>query len=436
MPALSEGPLRDILLAPDRDRIWGAWPTVSFSEEDDPALLTPLRERMVGRVVLKRRGTDHGQLAVVDPKGVLESLPGGKRGRALQKERWVAARPLVLGGALARELRSERELDDRALDDLHRRLARADELEPWARSRCKRVAGHRVLGRTDALADPERDLARVAIAGRTGGAEREDLWVKSGRLSLHAGDRSLRVRVAFGDEGDDDASRDEAGHRAVAALGEALLPGAKLVARADEPRATLERLVERPVLLTQAIAYWNAPDGGARMHHDAFGAVDPSAAADESGQLGVAYAQLAGRTVWIGLSIRDLSERVHEFVGWLGEGDAPWIVEESLGGSQGLAELQALAEDPLALLSELARPGCGAFGPLVERGTEFTGALVDAGHACVLRAGDVILLPNHGPARTAMHAVFCAGPRPAYGMSFAIRAREGGRGGRAFEPPA
>jgi hypothetical protein len=71
--------------------------------------------------------------------------------------------------------------------------------------------------------------------------------------------------------------------------------------------------------------------------------------------------------------------------------------------------------------AELALPGCGRLAALVNRGPEFTGFLADAGHAAVLEAGDAILLPNHGYARTAMHSVFCAGERTGLGLSLALR---------------
>jgi hypothetical protein len=73
------------------------------------------------------------------------------------------------------------------------------------------------------------------------------------------------------------------------------------------------------------------------------------------------------------------------------------------------------------LLHELARPDCGILGPLVNRGPEVTCMVADAGHAVLLGPGDVLLLPNHGLERTAMHSVFHGGGEIAYGLSFALR---------------
>lgn len=423
---LPEGAFRDVLLAPDRDRIPGAWPTLAFGEDEDPEFARALRERMVGRIELERRGRSHGSLAVLDPAGAFEDEPRGKRLRALQRERWVGARPLVLAGVLAAALRTERGLDERGLEDLHRRLEDPGQLLPWVRSSLRRASRFGRVEGEQPLEDADRDLARVAVEVRGASGPRGDLWVKSGRLSTFEGDRSLRVRVSFGREGDDDASRDERGHRLVADLGEALLPAARPLARAEAPRKLIEEVTGTACRFTQGIGYWNAPGGGARMHHDALGHPEADGGEDPSGQLGVLYTQVSGRTVWIALSIADLADRIVEFLGWLREGDAPWIVDEDLGGEEGLGGLLRLAADRAALITELSEPGCGRFGVLVERGQEFTGALVDAGHACVLRPGDAILLPNHGLSRTAMHAVFCASPRPAYGLSVAVRKKGGG----------
>jgi hypothetical protein len=83
--------------------------------------------------------------------------------------------------------------------------------------------------------------------------------------------------------------------------------------------------------------------------------------------------------------------------------------------------LKDVTSSRAVLLHELARPDCGILGPLVNRGPEFTALLADAGHALLLRPGDVILRPNHGLERTAMHSVFHAGGELAYGLSFALR---------------
>jgi len=399
------GLFREVVLAPDREPSFGGAPVVSFRGDDEAAFLAELERRARRRVVLRRRGRDHGAWAELDPRGLLPPNPRRRRREALFAERWHAARPSVLAGVALDALGRERRREARELGEA---LARPAALEPWLRERLAAAGGFRVVGPAPA-ADPERDLARVLVA-MDGGPD--DLWCKTGRLSTHDGDRSLRLRVAFGREGDDDASPDEARHRAVAALAERILPGATELAALPGLREPLERVAGGPVRFTQHIAYWNSREGGALFHHDAF---DEDGA---SGQRAVVFVQVVGSTAWLALSIEDLALRVREFLGWLEEGELPWLAGE-LGPD--LPRLAGLARDRTRLLGELAAPGCGSFGPIVNHGPEFTSFLADAGHAALLHPGDAILLPNHGYARTAMHSVFCASARATYGLSMAVR---------------
>ena len=134
------------------------------------------------------------------------------------------------------------------------------------------------------------------------------------------------------------------------------------------------------------------------------------------------YVQLSGATLWLALSTADLVRRVREFGQALEELDMPWVAEALVAGGLAAGQLDTLlASSDEALAAELALPGCGALAPLVNLGPDFTSMLVDAGHAQLLAAGDAILLPNHGYARTAYHSVWCASPGTAFGLSVALR---------------
>jgi len=406
------GLFRDIVLAPDVERFPGAKPVVSFREDDERAFLEEVERRSVGRYELTRRGVFHGEVAELDPRGLVAPRPRRRRREALEAERWCAARPLVLPDVASR-MRSA--LPAAAVDALRDELERPAGLSALLERRADALAPRfrpRASAPASESGDPERDVARVFVAAHDGP---DDLWVKAGRLSTFRGDRSLRLRVSFGREGDDDASHDEERHALVADLARRVVPAAAALEDVDELRALLARLTGGPVTYTQHIGYWNAPDGGARFHHDGFDE------ADEGAQLGVVYLQLAGRTVWLALSIEDLAMRVRELLGWLEDGGMPWLSEELFGPSGARADLRRIAADRDALLRELALPGCGALGVLVDRGPEFTCFLADAGHAVVLHPGDAIVLPNHGLERTAMHSVFCGSPRCTYGLSVAVR---------------
>jgi antitoxin (DNA-binding transcriptional repressor) of toxin-antitoxin stability system len=393
------------VLAPDRDAQVGVRPLVSVREDDEPDYVREVERRAHRTFALRRRGVDHGVLVELKLEGL---VPGElrklrrRRKDAIRSERWHAARPISLPEAVPPG-------DARALRALHRRLSRPDGLAELVEQRAPERNGFTPLPAALPLADPERDLARVGFTDADGA----ELWAKTGRLSRWEGDRSLRLRVSAGEESAADASRDEDLHRRVAALGRCLLPDV-LAAERPAVRDELERLLRGEVLLTQPIGYWNAPEGGARFHHDAF---------DEElvgGQRGVVYVQLAGETVWLALSIADLAERAAEVLGAVAAGELPGLAED-LGAEQ-VADLVAVAADRPACVRELGLPGAGRLGPLVDRGPDFTAFLADAGHALALHPGDALVLPNHGLDRTLMHSVFCGSDAVTFGVSQAIRA--------------
>jgi len=413
------GLLAEILDDPSRDSTSGARAVVSVREQEDESYLEEVEARESSRVTLSRRGSWHGEWAELD-------LPVDSRAASLAErlQRWHAARPIVLHGVAAGALPdfADRAAIARALPDrleeksgLRRHLAAlAAELEP----------AFQVDPTRPKLFDAERDLERVLLTstapvGR--GRKVDDLWVKSSWLSTYEDDASMRLRFAFGTEREDDASGDLLRHRLVADLASRVLPESALVSANPEIVQLVERLIGERALFTQHIAYWNAPEGGALFHHDAF-AEDEEEAGRGSGQLGVCYLQIDGRTAWLALSIADLALRVREFVEGFRRGELAWVQAQLFPDAAARARLDDLAEDDDLLRAELAKPACGTLCGLVNRGPEFTAWLADAGHAAILSPGDAILLPNHGLARTAMHSVFCAGDETAYALSFAIRA--------------
>lgn len=404
-----------IVFAPDRERIPGARPVVSFEEEDEPEFVKAVEEFACQRAELLRRGHDHGAWAELDltPLGLADPRQQALE-PALARQRWESARPILLPRFVAELPAGEVE----AGLALGRQLSDPGGLRAWVEESSGRLPAELSPPASEGDAD-ERTLEKLHFAR----AEGEPLWLKSGRLSTFEGDGSVRLRVSFGREVDDDASRDEAAHRAVTSLAEAVLPGAL---RLDlEPRllALLGELCGAEPLLTQHIGYWNEPNGGALMHHDAFGEDD------NGGQLAVVYAQLAGTTAWLALSLEDLAARLEDYVEFLEEGGANWLVKELWPERRDLDRLRARMNDRRAFLAKLATPGCGLFGPLVNRGPEFTAFLADAGHALFVRPGDVLLMPSHGLSRCVMHSVFCADGGTTYAVSAALRA-----GGAAARP--
>lgn len=408
----------ELLGAPDRDACPGARSVLSFSDQDEREYRTAIDRHSLRQLALSRRGVWHGEWAELDPRA---ARAHSSHAPALAA-RWHAARPIVLP-AIARDELAAYTLEIAARDALHAELKEPGGLKRWLDERAGDLEPQFArLAKPAPLFDRERDIERwfiesVAPAGR--GKRVRDLWLKSAWLSTHGSDDSLRVRASFGREQRDDASGDLLRQRLVAELASALWPESALVSANPRLVGLVERFAAEPVLFTQHIAYWNGPEGGASFHHDAF-AEDGDAVAGV-GQLGVGYVQLSGSTAWLALSIADLASRVREFAASLGEGALPWVRAQIFPTIARWKRFEALVADARALAIELALPGCGELGPLVNRGPEFTSFLADAGHAYVLDPGDAILLPNHGLERTAMHSVFCAGDETGYALSLAIR---------------
>jgi len=397
----------EIVFASDRERIPGARPIVSWDSDDEPDYLAAIEEFAGERIELRRRGHEHGSWAELDltSSGVL-SPSADLRGADLV-ERWQASRPILFPGVLGEVPAEELE----AGLDLGQSLQREGGL-------AAHLAGRELPAQLTLVEHEEPQDERVHEAFYFEGPGESPLtWAKSARLSTAEEDSSMRLRVSFGREVEDDASRDLESHRRVSALAEALLPGAAFVDQHPGPRVLLAEWLGVEPLLTQHIAYWNAPGGGALMHHDAF-------AEDEGGvgQLGVVYAQLAGRTAWLALSLDDLALRVEDYCEHLEEDGSEWVRKSIWPDRRDFERVLARVRNPQALRQELVLPGCGKLGPLVNYGPDFTSFLADAGHALLVRPGDLLFLPGGELTRCVMHSVFCASPETTYALSIGVRA--------------
>ncbi len=401
-----QGPQRELLDAPDRDHCPGARPVLAYREEDDPEYLAGLDARALQKVRLQRRGIWHGEWIELRA----DQAPGLSRPReALFDERWHRARPILLPGLLDHDAAWPAQAQERLA--LFEALQQPEGLAEFIANRPTDDPPHwRATGPLP-LYDPSRDIACLGLESQSG----QDVWVKSGHLSTFDEDRSLRVRFSAGSEGKNDASRDLDAHRRVQSLAQQLLPETRTIESTPALLEPLEDWIDGPVFFTQHIGYWNAPGGGALMHHDGFR--EPI----EGGQRGVVYVQLAGRTAWVALSIEDLSRRVIEFVEYMQEGELAWVREDLFPDRETFQWLERMVARFGRVRKELGKPGCGRLGPLVGRGPEFTSLLADAGHAFILEPGDSIVLPNQGLECTCMHSVFCASPEPTYGVSMAVR---------------
>jgi hypothetical protein len=234
----------------------------------------------------------------------------------------------------------------------------------------------------------EREIEKVHADLRRGGrVAAEDLWAKLSRIATDPSDESLRIRFSFGAERLDDWRTDPGRAGCADAFAEEAFPECALLARNPSLARLLRRWTGRSVRLSERIVFSNAPGGGAAFHHDA-----------EEGQLGVAYAQLTGRSGWLALSKRSLAEEI-----------------AALAKS---ARLAARAGTPAKAMRALERGG--ELDRLLNRSAALTRRLVERGAFHLLAPGDVLLLPSHGPDDAAWHSVFALGGRPGIALSFGV----------------
>lgn len=401
--------LSEILGAADRDHCPGARPLVAYRAGDDAAYLALLREKALHIIEVSRFGRPLLSVAELSERDMPRARLGARSREPELMRRWRAARPIVLRGWASGLIQSER-VPIAEWTRVIKNLRKPATLRRFLASRLDRDA----CEAAKELDDRERDLEKFFIRDATRG---QRLWVKSATLTSPTTNASGRVRFSFGAEGDDDASADEAAHLRVSKLARRCLPVADALAKSRAHAGLLARLVGAPVLLTQHIAYWNAPEGGALLHHDAFH--EPA----RSRQRGVFYVQLSGATIWLALCTADLVRHTREFLAALASGAAPWIVADCFDGSKNFSAVARHARDVRWLENQLTSPGCGEFAKLVNYSPEFLGTLIDAGHVWRLEAGDAILLSNFGHRRTCLHAVWCAGKTAGDALSMAIRAR-------------
>jgi len=399
---MAKDPLKQMLADPERTPIRGALPVVTVRPDDDPEYLDAVRRVESERIDLERRGREHGtvvELLRPDLSPVLET--------AQMQACWKRAEPFVI--------RQAAPVADDATGMLPEGWAAGrDEDERWQRWLTD-TANEAVSFERETV-DPERDIAKATC-------EAAQAWVKLGRLSTADGDASRRLAFGVGTEIRDDDHPDLARHSTAWNWACSLLPA--LEASLPEPlRKRLSGASGRPLHPSNPIVYWNRPNGGALFHHDALPGYLPSDAESAepgpSGQRGVVYVQGAGRTVWLALSIESLARRCCEFMRDVVDGGAPWLFDTWV--KEGVWQpLFFATREVEPCLRALARSDAGALRPLVHGCLEFTGFLIDSGHAAILRPGDAIALPNHGLDRTAMHSVYCGSESPNVGFSIGLR---------------
>ena len=337
-----------------------------------------------GRTTLPivRRGIDHGTVILGD----VEPTPPEEPDAA-----FAASEPVLIPGVLgdALEVADDHVVATWQAFEGFREGAR---LLPEVEARLEDAAPFLYAGSSFDLEEPreiEKVFVDVPAADTPHGRRIRDLWAKLSWIAEDEADTSLRIRMSFGHEATKDWLQPEVRAAWTDALTARMFPETRLVTDNEVVRGFLGDVLAAPHRLGECIVYSNAPGGGAVFHHDA----DP-------GQHGVAIAQLLGATVWLACPRAELAVHVA-------------AVAARIGGPQRLQTAEGVASSfDVASDADLYR--------LLNATPELTRELAEAERLFVLRPGDVLILPSHGPEHCAWHAVFGVGAQPSLGLSFGI----------------
>lgn len=235
----------------------------------------------------------------------------------------------------------------------------------------------------------------------------EGLWCKASWLSFHDDDASLRFRFSFGMEGFEDVAADPLKQQWAGKLCDALFPESAAVTEDAAVLNLLKTVLGGEVAFVERIVYFNAPNGGAQMHHDV-----------ERGHDGVIYAQLSGSTFWLALAKPLLMDELTAFVADPAYSDA---VRSVLPDQTERDELARLLQDRVALAEYMEEPDHELVEAIMDRSAAFTGYLCERGYGYIVKAGDALLMPQRDLESCVWHAVTCLGDEPGEALSFALR---------------
>ncbi|MBF0282521.1 MAG: hypothetical protein HQM07_08175 [Zetaproteobacteria bacterium] len=258
----------------------------------------------------------------------------------------------------------------------------------------------------------EQGIEKLFFDGNDGEALVEDLWCKASWLSFCDGDASMRFRFSFGMEGYEDVAADPYRQMWAAKLTDALFPESKIVTEHAELQRLLAcAMAADSVSFAEKIVYFNAPNGGAQMHHDV-----------EPGHAGVIFVQLSGETFWLSLAKPLLIDALVDFCLDNKRSEAIAAVLPEQEDRDGL---MALIHNRQALADYMDQYDHEWVEAVLDRSPDFVAYLIALGHGYRLRAGDGLLIPQRDLQHCVWHSVFCLGDTPGEGLSFAIKAHHG-----------
>ena len=236
----------------------------------------------------------------------------------------------------------------------------------------------------------------------------EDLWCKASWLSFIEDDASLRFRFSFGMECLEDVAADPNRQLWAGKLCDALFPESAAITENETIKSLMSDIVGGKPEFVERIVYFNAPNGGAQMHHDV-----------ERGHDGVVFAQITGSTFWLALAKPELMDELTDFITNPVNGDEIKRLLPDAGDRIALAELLTDKAVLSAYMDEFDHELVEA---VMDRSALFTQHLVEKGYGYILQAGDVLLMGQRDLDTCVWHSVICLGDEPGEALSFAVRA--------------
>ncbi|ATX80994.1 hypothetical protein Ga0123462_0115 [Mariprofundus ferrinatatus] len=235
----------------------------------------------------------------------------------------------------------------------------------------------------------------------------ENLWCKASWLSFIEEDASLRFRFSFGMECLEDVAADPGRQLWAGRLCDTIFPESKSITENPQILSILENIVGGEPAFVERIVYFNAPNGGAQMHHDV-----------ERGHDGVVFAQLSGSTFWLALAKPLLIDALIDFITNPANSDE---VTRLLPDATDRLALAEMLSDRAVLSAYMDEFDHELVEAVMDRSALFTQHLVEKGYGYILHAGDVLLMPQRDLDNCVWHSVICLGDEPGEALSFAVR---------------
>ncbi len=355
-------------------------------------------------ITLKRRGFDLGQVA---PQ-TANVVPDAESVKQAWLQDQAVQLPALLGKSIAKQskhIHTSHKLMENVLTSGE--VVPFLQQEPYA----SRIAKHFYLVAASPEEHDEQGIEKVYFdAFENSNRDEiaaEDLWCKASWLSFHEEDASLRFRFSWGMEGYEDVSADPLKQAWASKLCDAIFPESSVITQNETILDYLSPILGKKPSFVEKIVYFNAPHGGAQMHHDV-----------ERGHAGVVFAQLSGATFWLALAKPKLMDEVISFVS---NPQHRADIEAVLPQKENREALTKLCENRDDLSCYMEEPDHELVEAIMDRCPAFIAQLVEHGFAHSLEAGDVLLLPQRDLDNCVWHSVFTIGDTPGEALSFAVR---------------